>query len=216
MEKMEANRQVAKKAKREEVLHPLPNPLPSRERANQFSLNSLASSATWRLISLLFFFLLFNGSAHAFQNTGEVEVYFSPKGGATSAIVTEINLAAKQIQIQAYSFTSRPIGKALIDAKRRGVAVTFIIDGGQLKGRYNPAVFLRNSGIPVYLDKRHSIAHNKVIIIDNRVLITGSFNFTKAAERENAENLLIFRNNFPLVEMYAQNFRDHLSHSERF
>jgi len=56
--------------------------------------------------------------------------------------------------------------------------------------------------------------HNKIIIIDKSVLVTGSFNFTKAAEESNAENLLILKGNKALVERYVENFEEHKEHSE--
>ena len=67
--------------------------------------------------------------------------------------------------------------------------------------------------MPVYIDDQHAIAHNKVMIIDGGTVITGSFNFSKAAEQSNAENLLILRGNPPLAALYAQNFRFHLGHA---
>ena len=69
--------------------------------------------------------------------------------------------------------------------------------------------------IPTYIDSRHAIAHNKVIIIDGAVTITGSFNFTKAAQEKNAENLLIIRSR-EIARAYRENWQHHLSHSERY
>ena len=62
----------------------------------------------------------------------------------------------------------------------------------------------------------HAIAHNKIMIIDQTVIITGSFNFTKAAEKNNAENLLVIKGNPDLVKKYLANFKEHLGHSERY
>ncbi len=76
-------------------------------------------------------------------------------------------------------------------AYKRGVKITAILDKSQRSERYTSATFLKNAGIPTYIDDRHAIAHNKIMIIDRAIVITGSFNFTKAAEEKNAENLLI-------------------------
>lgn len=157
-----------------------------------------------------------SGRAVAFQGTGETEVYFSPDGGATAAIVREIDRASYKILVQAYSFTSKPIASALLRAQKRNVEVTVIMDGRELKEKYNAVRFFKNSRVQIFLDDKHAIAHNKVIIVDNKTLITGSFNFTKAAEFENAENLLVFKDNPPLVERYEKNFYEHLSHSRRY
>jgi phosphatidylserine/phosphatidylglycerophosphate/cardiolipin synthase-like enzyme len=141
-----------------------------------------------------------------------VEVYFSPNDGATEAIVREIDRARSEILVQAYSFTSAPIAKALLKAHRRGVKVQTILDKSQKTQKYSSASFLTNSGIPTYIDDKHAIAHNKIIIIDRAVVITGSFNFTKAAEEKNAENLLIIRSK-ELAKPYLENWQRHREHS---
>jgi len=141
-----------------------------------------------------------------------VEVYFSPNDGATEAIVREIDRSRSEILIQAYSFTSAPIAKALLKAHRRGVKVQAILDKSQKTQKYSSFSFLTNSGIPTYIDAKHAIAHNKIIIIDRAVLITGSFNFTKAAEEKNAENLLIIRSK-ELAKPYLENWQRHREHS---
>lgn len=140
-------------------------------------------------------------------------VYFSPNGGATGAVTGEIDRARESVLVQAYSFTSTPIAKALLAAHKRGVRVEAILDKSQRSQKYTSANFLANSGIPTYIDDAHAIAHNKVMIIDNGTVITGSFNFTKAAEEKNAENLLVLRSK-ELARLYAENWQRHRQHSE--
>jgi phosphatidylserine/phosphatidylglycerophosphate/cardiolipin synthase-like enzyme len=142
-----------------------------------------------------------------------VEVYFSPNSGSTSAIVREIDRARSEILVQAYSFTSAPIAESLRKAHRRGVKVVVILDKSQKTQKYSSATFLANAGIPTFIDDRHAIAHNKIILVDRSVVITGSFNFTKAAEEKNAENLLIIRSK-ELVQPYLENWQHHREHSE--
>ena len=122
-----------------------------------------------------------------------IEVFFSPKGGCQDAIIREVNAAKDYVHVQAYSFTSAPIARALLDAKKRGVKVEVVIDKGRVTEKYSEATFFANQDIPVFTDGRHAIAHNKVMVIDGSTVITGSFNFTKAAEESNAENLLVIR-----------------------
>lgn len=148
--------------------------------------------------------------------TGTIDTYFSPKGGATEAIVKEISAAKSEILVQAYSFTSQPIAKALVDAYKRGIKIQAVLDKSQRKEKYTSADFIAHAGIPTYIDDRHAIAHNKIIIIDKAILITGSFNFTKAAEESNAENLLVMKGNKQLVERYIRNFEEHKGHSETY
>ena len=148
------------------------------------------------------------------QNTA-VNVYFSPKGGCTEAIINEIEQAKTEILVQAYSFTSAPIAKSLVDAHKRGIKVEVILDRSQRSKKYTAATFLNNAGIPTYIDDRHAIAHNKIMIIDEEIVITGSFNFTKAAEEKNAENLLIITSK-DLAKIYIENWKNHFDHAEKY
>lgn len=145
-------------------------------------------------------------------NNTPAQVYFSPKGGATEAIIKELGHAKTEVLIQAYSFTSAPISKALLDAAHRGVKVVAVLDKSNVRAKYTAADALAKRGIPVYIDDKHQIAHNKIIIIDRETIITGSFNFSKAAEETNAENLLVLKNK-QLAEVYLKNFAEHREHS---
>jgi phosphatidylserine/phosphatidylglycerophosphate/cardiolipin synthase-like enzyme len=148
-------------------------------------------------------------------NNTPVQVYFSPNGGCTESIVKEIDAAKSEILVQAYSFTSAPIAKALTGAFKRGVKVEAILDKSQRREKYTAATFLANAGITTFIDDKHAIAHNKIMIIDKETVITGSFNFTKAAEEKNAENLLIIRNK-DLAKIYIDNWDKHREHSEPY
>lgn len=140
-------------------------------------------------------------------------VRFSPHGGCTEVVVEALGRARRTVLVQAYSFTSTPIAKALVDAHRRGVKVEVVLDKSQRTEKYSSATFLTNSGIPTSIDVAHAIAHNKVMVIDGQTVITGSFNFTKAAEENNAENLLVI-SDLELAARYAQNWSEHRRYSE--
>ncbi len=144
-----------------------------------------------------------------------VQVYFSPKGGATEAVVEVLNHATNSVLVQAYSFTSAPIAQALVEAKRRGIKVAVILDSSQRTEKYSEADFLKHNDVPTFIDDRHAIAHNKIMIIDDYLVLTGSFNFTKAAEEKNAENLLVI-NDPVLARKYVENWQAHESHSEPY
>ncbi len=161
------------------------------------------------------------------QTGSSLKVYFSPHGGATHALVRLIDSARKSVEVQAYSFTSRPIIKALIAARDRGVAVTVILDRSHLEkknyrtGRYmrkpSPALeAFYTAGIPTYIDDRYLIAHNKVMLIDGATIVTGSFNFSYAAAKYNAENMLVIRNLPVLFKRYQANFGYHRQTSLRY
>ncbi len=144
----------------------------------------------------------------------EVEVFFSPKGGCTDAVVRELRHAQRSVLVQAYSFTNAQIAQALVDCHKRGLDVKIIVDKSAQSEHYSEADFTAHAGIPTWIDAQHAIAHNKVMIIDGDTVITGSFNFTKQAEEHNAENLLILHKTQELAEQYTNNWRLHQQHSE--
>jgi phosphatidylserine/phosphatidylglycerophosphate/cardiolipin synthase-like enzyme len=107
------------------------------------------------------------------QNT-HADVYFSPRGGCTDAIINKIEQAKTEILVQAYSFTLAPIAKALLIAHKRGINVQVVLDKSQKSQKYTSATFFINSGIPTYIDSKHAIVHNKIMIIDKEIVITES------------------------------------------
>jgi phosphatidylserine/phosphatidylglycerophosphate/cardiolipin synthase-like enzyme len=146
------------------------------------------------------------------QTPPGVDIYFSPKGGCTEAVCRELGSATKDVLVQAYSFTSAPIAEALVEAHRRGVEVQVILDKSQRSEKYSSATFLKNAGIPTFIDDKHAIAHNKIMILDGEKVLTGSFNFTKSAEENNAENLLVIHSP-ELAKKYTENWKTHHDHS---
>ena len=151
----------------------------------------------------------------ATPTTTSWQVYFSPDGGCTQAIVNAIGAAHQQMMVQAYEMTSPQIKNGLGGrAQRRGVRYSAIFDPSALNESNTMVGELSAGGVSVFIDSAHrpGLAHNKVMIIDGAMVITGSFNFTKAAESRNAENLLVIRDP-ALAAAYARNFANHLSHS---
>lgn len=144
---------------------------------------------------------------------GSIEVAFSPRGGATAAIVAALAEAKKTILVSAFSFTSKDIAEALLAAKKRRVDVKLVLDKSQMTQKYSSSTFFINQGFDIRIDAKHAIFHNKFIVIDDKTVITGSFNFTKAAEHKNAENVLIIRNNPVLAKRYSNNWWLHRNES---
>jgi S-formylglutathione hydrolase FrmB len=163
--------------------------------------------------------LLFAQGDHAGASTGgpsqkpAIEVYFSPGGGCTDAILRELAAAKTSVLVQAYSFTSAPIAEALVAAHQRGVKVEVIVDHEKVDEKHSQAGLVAKAGIRTLADSRHLVAHNKVIVVDGRVVLTGSFNFNRHAEEENAENLLVIRDE-ALAAKYTANWNAHAGHSE--
>ena len=152
-----------------------------------------------------------------FPATGTVQYAFTPDDRAEGMIITAIDAARRQVLVQAYSLTYRRIADALVRAKNRGVEVAVIAD--QFQSHTSPAVVrdVLRAGVPLLIDAHHAAAHNKIMIIDagsaDCAIVTGSFNFTYAAQHGNAENALILRGNPPLCDAYFENWRRHMAHS---
>ena len=145
--------------------------------------------------------------AAVFKRGTQYQVCFTPHQNCTAQIVSLINHAHKSIYVQAYTFTSHPIAKALVRAKRRGVAVKIIFDKSNFNSDfYSSSHYLIRHGIPAWEDDTLNIAHNKVIIVDGVIVETGSFNYTYSAQKHNAENVLIIHSQ-ALAQKYISNWR---------
>jgi len=134
-------------------------------------------------------------SAGAGSGSPIVTTCFTPAQTCADLIVNILNRAESEIRLQAYGFSSLPILSALVSASRRGVDVVVILDKSgdrASSGRSGSgAEFVARAGIPVLIDYRPAIAHNKVIVVDRHIVVTGSYNFTVAAEHRNAENVTV-------------------------
>ena len=131
------------------------------------------------------------------------EIAFSPHGGATELVIKTIDSAKTSVRLAAYSFTSAPIAKALVAAHDRGVDVRVVVDKSNATARYTKVTFLANQHVPVRVDYRYAIMHDKFIVVDGETVETGSFNFTAAAESHNAENVLVL-DDATLAARYAR------------
>lgn len=145
---------------------------------------------------------------------GSVQVAFPPWDDAESLLVRTLDQARREILVQAYLLTSRPIAASLIAAKRRGLAVSVLADAKQ--HAENPASllgWLAEQGIPVWLETRYRHAHNKIMVIDDGmsevVVVTGSYNFTRSAQQMNSENLVFVRGNPELAFRFRKNWERH-------
>jgi phosphatidylserine/phosphatidylglycerophosphate/cardiolipin synthase-like enzyme len=144
--------------------------------------------------------------------TGTVEIAFTPGDAVDNLIVAAIDRAQTEVLVHAYTFTHRKIAQALINARRRGIAVTVLADREQARAvPQNVLAQLASGGVEVWLDGNFTAAHNKVIVIDaslpHATTITGSYNFTLAAQRNNAENIVVLHDNEPVARAYRDNWR---------
>ena len=142
--------------------------------------------------------------------TAPVVLGLSPAGNgyaAVDVVVQAIEEARASVHMAAYSFTSSPIAAALVRAHDRGIDVEVVADRKENSRSYTAANFIANHGVPTRLNGNYAIMHNKFLVIDGRNIETGSFNFTEAATKRNAENALLLRNVPDLAAEYDREWR---------
>lgn len=152
---------------------------------------------------------------HSSLGQGQTTVYFSPDQKPTTQLLELIKTCKRQLYAAIYMFTDQRIAKAVIDAKSRGVDVQVIVDQISFEGSYGKAEFLKNNNIstwvffPPVAKKRSfynsSLMHNKFAVIDDKV-VTGSFNWTVAADRKNRENMVVITNEPQIVALFTKEF----------
>lgn len=150
------------------------------------------------------------------------EIYFSPQGGAEAALEILIDSARQDIRAALYFFTSRPLAAAILRAHKRGVKIQVIIDGNN-ESDYSKGFYLRQRGVDVryarglpkkakkskkrkYRVKKFGLMHHKFMVVDDKTLATGSYNWTASAEKWNRENLLIIKSS-SLARKYTVEFK---------
>lgn len=121
-----------------------------------------------------------------------VACYFSPDDGVAKAILNEIAATQRSIDVMAFAFTSQPIAEAMAARMAQGVKVRVLLEQRSSGGEHPRDDYLRQHGAQILYDKNPYAMHHKVMILDQNRVITGSYNFSKNAEEDNDENLLIF------------------------
>lgn len=143
-------------------------------------------------------------------------VCFTPGIACQQSVVNEISAAQESIKVQAYVLTNPDILAALVSAKQRNIDVKVILDKSQLvdhKEYKAASTYLISNKIPVWEDHKPPIAHNKILIIDDRIIMTGSYNFSESANK-NAENFLKISDG-ALSRVYIRNFEKRLKESKK-
>ena len=143
--------------------------------------------------------------ASVYVKEGATSVCFTPNKKCQLQIIGEINKANDSIFVQAYSFTDRDIAEALVRAAKRGIKVQVLLDKSNRNDKRSAKDLIIQNNLPLRFDSPAGIAHSKTIIIDNQIVISGSYNFSTAAYTRNTENLLIL-NSPGLAKEYIQNW----------
>ena len=138
-------------------------------------------------------------------DSNSIRIHFCPEDRCGDAVVSAIEGAKKSISVAMYSFTNRDIAYALSDAVKKGLDVRVYLNSDQRGEKYSKAKFLEKKGAALKFHNHEGLMHNKFAVIDDSIVITGSFNWTASADKRNDENLL-FINNKETAEAYKKKF----------
>ena len=136
-----------------------------------------------------------------------LDILFSPDNKVAAHLLPLIQSARESIYILAYSFTSNDLGDAVMQRAREGVKVQGVMDASQVASNQGTEYdrFIQ-AGLDIRQDGNNGLMHHKVLIIDGKTVVTGSYNFTNAAETENDENLVIITST-SLAQQYLDEFQ---------
>jgi phosphatidylserine/phosphatidylglycerophosphate/cardiolipin synthase-like enzyme len=136
----------------------------------------------------------------------DINVYFSPENNVENIILERLRKAKISVNFMAFSFTSNGIGEMMIRKAREGIRIQGIFENRGTKEAHSQYTKMKLEGLAVKLDHNRSLMHHKVIVIDGCRVITGSYNFSRNADRSNDENILIIDNK-EIAEEYLSEFR---------
>jgi phosphatidylserine/phosphatidylglycerophosphate/cardiolipin synthase-like enzyme len=121
----------------------------------------------------------------------DINVYFAPEDNVEKIIHGRIARAKKSIKFMQFSFTSNTISDIIIKKFKEGIEVKGVFERKGSRTEYSQYTKMKIENIPVRLDGNRYAMHHKVIIIDDHIVITGSFNLSKNANWRNDENIII-------------------------
>jgi phosphatidylserine/phosphatidylglycerophosphate/cardiolipin synthase-like enzyme len=134
-----------------------------------------------------------------------VENYFAPEDKVAEKIIARLTQAARTIDFMAFAFTDEQIGATVLERAQSGVVVRGVFETTHADSTLSQYGKLKRAGLDVRLDGNPFLMHHKVFIVDSKTVIFGSFNFSRSAEEENDENLLII-DDIPLAQAFATEF----------
>ena len=145
----------------------------------------------------------------AFQDikmiNGKINSYFTPDENYQEIILNYIENAEEEIKVMIFTFTDSKIAQALADSYKRGVEVKVITETFQSGSRWSVYGDYQNE-LPFILDKNYKTFHHKLFLIDDKYILTGSYNFTKSALEYNDENAVIISESQRLYKAYEEEF----------
>lgn len=145
-------------------------------------------------------------ASHAAEPATSTTVHFSPRGGCMKALLRAFGEAEREIQVIAGTFRSEGVAKGLIDARRRGVKVTIILDVRAAQDPESVAARLQEAEVTVLVDAIHPACHSRNIVIDANTVLTGGFELTREAELREAGTLVILRDQPVIAGQFIAHF----------
>jgi len=132
--------------------------------------------------------------------------YFSRQDNVTEIIINTIDKANESIYMMMYSFTLRSVAEKLVEKHEQGIGVYVILEPTQISN-YSQCNYLNSSGVFVFVDNHTGLMHHKVIIIDGKIVICGSYNLSNNAEKKNSEDIILVRDeNGEISQRFIQEF----------
>ncbi len=144
------------------------------------------------------------------QSAQNIETGFYPYGGGEELTIKAVKSAKQSIFMAADSVISGSIAQALVDARKRGVNILAVLDKSQEK---SGAKLLTHGGIQVHIDHKH-VMRNNYMVIDGETVEIGRINYSEAAAKKSADNVLVLWNNPAFAKTYRANWQEHWDHSD--
>jgi len=136
-------------------------------------------------------------------NASVLGIYFSPKGGCEAQVLRWISRANVSIHILIYSFTLDSMDDALVEAYNRGIEIKVVFEKEQIS-TYSEYQKLKAAGVLVRNDTNPDLMHDKIMIVDGVIVLTGSFNWSDSAENSNNENLIVINSTYVAAQYEAE------------
>ena len=144
-----------------------------------------------------------------------VDIYFSPDDGVLNALASLLNGAKESIHFLAFSFTSNDLGAIVREKAEAGLTIAGVMDQEQISSNqgteYDP---FKQADLDVRIDGNAGQMHHKVFIVDEKIVVLGSYNFSQSAEERNDENTIIIYSQL-IAEQFMLEFERVQSHAER-
>ncbi|MFH0977936.1 MAG: phospholipase D-like domain-containing protein [Candidatus Woesearchaeota archaeon] len=134
-----------------------------------------------------------------------VENYFCPEDSCKAHVLENLARAKSSIRFMVFSLTDKEIAQMIVEKSRNGLRVQGIMEKQRINMKYEQYKYLNSSGVEVKPDKNKHLMHNKVFIIDNETVITGSYNPTQSGNERNDENILIIHDR-EIAKQYVEEF----------